>query len=374
MMDKLDTLTKAAIDLLKEIISIPSFSKEEEAVASYIESFLQKNGIKTNRLLNNIYAFSEPFDANRPTIILNSHHDTVKPAKGYDTDPFTPTVIDDKLIGLGSNDAGGPLVSLIATFIYYHNHQSLPFNLCLIASAEEEISGKNGVELLINSDSFKQQLNGSSILGALVGEPTKMEMAVAERGLLVIDAVAYGIAGHAAREEGINAIDIALNDIKSINEMVFEKTSPLTGKATAKVTVIETENKAHNVVPASCRFVIDVRVNEKYSFEEILQKIQPSIKSELTPRSFRLRSTMIDMQHPIVKAGKQLGWTHYGSPTTSDKALMPFPALKIGPGDSARSHTANEFILLNEISSGIKGYIELLKGTAEQFKQPNGQI
>jgi acetylornithine deacetylase len=156
--------------------------------------------------------------------------------------------------------------------------------------------------------------------------------------------------------------------------MVFEKTSSLTGKATAKVTVIETENKAHNVVPASCRFVIDVRVNEKYSFEEILQKIQSSIKSELTPRSFRLRSTMIDMQHPIVKAGKQLGLAHYGSPTTSDKALMPFPALKIGPGDSARSHTANEFILLNEISSGIKGYIELLKGTAEQFKQPNGQI
>jgi acetylornithine deacetylase len=374
MMDKLDTLTKAAIDLLKEMISIPSFSKEEEAVASCIESFLQKNGIKTNRLLNNIYAFSEQFDANRPTIILNSHHDTVKPAKGYDTDPFTPTIIDDKLIGLGSNDAGGPLVSLIATFIFYHNDHSLPFNLCLIASAEEEISGKNGVELLINSDSFKQQLNGSSILGALVGEPTKMEMAVAERGLLVIDAVAYGKAGHAAREEGINAIDIALNDIKSINEMVFEKTSSLTGKATAKVTVIETENKAHNVVPASCRFVIDVRVNEKYSFEEILQKIQSSIKSELTPRSFRLRSTMIDMQHPIVKAGKQLGWAHYGSPTTSDKALMPFPALKIGPGDSARSHTANEFILLNEISSGIKGYIELLKGTAEQFKQPNGQI
>jgi acetylornithine deacetylase len=374
MMNNFDTITKDAIDLLKEMISIPSFSKEEEAVASCIESFLQKNGIKTNRLLNNIYAYSEVFDENRSTIILNSHHDTVKPAKGYDTDPFTPTIIDDKLIGLGSNDAGGPLVSLIATFIYYHRDQNLPFNLCLIASAEEEISGKNGIELLLNSDSFKQQLRGSSILGAIVGEPTKMEMAVAERGLLVIDAITHGIAGHAAREEGINAIDIALNDIKSINEMIFEKVSTLTGKTTAKVTVIETENKAHNVVPASCRYVIDVRVNENYSFEEILQKIQSSVNSELTPRSFRLRSTMVDMQHPLVEAGKQIGWKHYGSPTTSDKALMPFPALKIGPGDSARSHTANEYILLNEISLGIKGYIDLLKGTAEQIKQPNGQI
>lgn len=373
-MNNFDTLTKDAISLLKEMIAIPSFSKEEEAVASCIDSFLLKNGIKTNRLLNNIYAFSEAFDESRPTIILNSHHDTVKPAKGYDTDPFTPTILDDKLIGLGSNDAGGPLVSLIATFIFYHKNQNLPFNLCLIASAEEEISGKNGVELLLNTDSFKQQLRGSTILGALVGEPTKMEMAVAERGLLVIDAVAHGVAGHAAREEGINAIDIALNDIKFINDVIFEKVSPLTGKATAKVTVIETENKAHNVVPASCRFVIDVRVNENYSFEEILQKIQSSVKSELMPRSFRLRSTMIDMQHPLVKAGKALGWEHYGSPTTSDKALMPFPALKIGPGDSARSHTANEYILLNEISSGIKGYIDLLKSTAEQLKQPNGQI
>jgi acetylornithine deacetylase len=374
MMNNLDTLTKDAIHLLKEMIAIPSFSKEEEAVASCIESFLHNNGIKTHRLLNNIYAFSEAFDVSLPTIILNSHHDTVQPAKGYDTDPFTPTIIDDKLIGLGSNDAGGALVSLIATFIYFQKDQSLPFNFCLIASAEEEISGKNGVELLLNNDAFKQQLRKSTILGAIVGEPTKMEMAVAERGLLVIDAVAHGIAGHAAREEGINAIDIAINDIKFINEMVFEKVSPLTGKATAKVTVIETENKAHNVVPASCRFVIDVRVNENYSFEEILQQIQSSVKSELTPRSFRLRSTMIDMQHPIVKAGKQLGWAHYGSPTTSDKALMPFPALKIGPGDSARSHTANEYILLNEISLGIKGYIDLLKGTAEQIKQPKEQI
>jgi acetylornithine deacetylase len=369
-MEKFDTITSDAIHLLQKMIAIPSFSKEENEVATCIEDFLKERGIVAHRLQNNVYAHSAFFNETKPTIILNSHHDTVKPARGYDTDPFTPTLTGDKLVGLGSNDAGGPLVSLIATFIHYYKNEKPPFNLCLVASAEEEISGKNGVELVLNDTGFKNQLKGSAIIGALVGEPTKMEMAVAERGLLVIDAIAHGVAGHAAREEGINAIDIALDDIKTINDMVFEKVSVLTGKATAKVTVIETENKAHNVVPASCKFVIDVRVNEHYTFEEILQQMQSSVKSELTPRSFRLRSTMIDMQHPLVKAGKKLGWIHYGSPTTSDKALMHFPALKIGPGDSARSHTANEYILLSEIASGIKGYIELLEETAIQIEQP----
>ncbi len=370
-MNNLDTLISDATDLLKEMISIPSFSKEEDTVASCIESFLVKRNITTHRLLNNIYAFNHAFNSNKPTIVLNSHHDTVKPAKGFDTDPFTPTVIDNKLIGLGSNDAGGPLVSLIATFLYYYNHQDLPFNLCLIASAEEEISGKNGVELLLNNEAFQKQLGGSTLIGALVGEPTKMEMAVAERGLMVIDALAQGLAGHAAREEGINAIEIALKDIANINSIVFDKVSPLTGKTTAKVTVIETDNKAHNVIPSSCRFVIDVRVNECYSFEEIISTIQSVVSSQLQARSFRLRSTMIEMNHPIVLAGKKLGLAHYGSPTTSDKALMHFPALKIGPGDSARSHTANEYILLDEIADGIKGYINLIKETALQIEQLN---
>jgi acetylornithine deacetylase len=370
-MNNINTLTSDAIALLKEMISIPSFSREEDAVASCIESFLHKRNITTQRLLNNVYAFNHEFNFNKPTLVLNSHHDTVKPAKGYDTDPFTPTLIDDKLIGLGSNDAGGPLVSLIATFLFYYTHQALPFNLCLIASAEEEISGKNGVELLLNNEVFQQQLGGSTIFGALVGEPTKMEMAVAERGLLVIDAVAHGAAGHAAREEGINAIDIALKDIVTINSMVFDKISPFTGKTTAKVTVIETDNKAHNVIPSACKFVIDVRVNEYYSFEEIISLIQSVVSSQLQARSFRLRSTMIDMNHPIVLAGRKMGWPHYGSPTTSDKALMPFPALKIGPGDSARSHTANEYILLDEIASGINGYIDLIKATATQIEHLN---
>lgn len=370
-MNNLDTITNDAIELLKEMISIPSFSKEEASVASHIASYLEKRNIKTNRLVNNIYAFNTAFNASKPTIILNSHHDTVKPAQGYTTDPFTPTLAGDQLIGLGSNDAGGPLISLIAAFIYFYNESNLPFNLCLIASAEEEISGKNGVELVLNDAEFKQQLNGSMLLGALVGEPTKMEMAVAERGLLVIDAIAHGVAGHAAREEGTNAIGNAINDIQQINTLDFEKVSNLTGRTTAKVTVIETDNKAHNVIPSSCRFVIDVRVNELYSFEEIMRLLQANLTSDLTPRSFRLRSTMIELSHPLVKAGIQLGKSYYGSPTTSDKALMHFPALKIGPGDSARSHTANEYIMLNEIEAGIKDYIALLQETANQLKPIN---
>ncbi len=371
MMNNLDIITTDAIELLKEMISIPSFSREEEAVANCIEKFLQQRDISTDRLMNNLYAFNKAFDEGKPTIILNSHHDTVKPAQGYTTDPFTPSIINNKLIGLGSNDAGGPLVSLIATFIYFYKESNLPFNLCLIASAEEEISGKNGVELVLNDADFKQQLNGSMLLGALVGEPTKMEMAVAERGLLVIDAVAQGVAGHAAREEGTNAIGVAINDIQQINTLDFEKVSNLTGRTTAKVTVIETENKAHNVIPSSCRYVIDVRVNELYSFEEIMSSLQKNVKSELTPRSFRLRSTMIELSHPLVKAGIQLGKSFYGSPTTSDKALMHFPALKIGPGDSARSHTANEYIMLSEIAAGINDYIALLQETANQLKTIN---
>ena len=357
-------LSKDAISLLKGMIAIPSFSKEEQAVADHIEQNFNAKGIETQRLMHNIYARNRFFQASKPTILLNSHHDTVKPAKGYLTDPFVPTEEGDKIIGLGSNDAGGPLVSLIAAFMHFYERNELPFNLVIAATAEEEISGKNGVELLLNDPGFKQYLMGSPIIGALVGEPTKMEMAVAERGLLVLDATAQGKAGHAARNEGVNAISIALKDIQQIESLVFDRESELTGKTTAKVTVIETENKAHNVVPAQCRFVIDVRVNECYTFEEVTARLKSAISSELQPRSFRLRSTLIPLDHPLVKAGHQMGLPHYGSPTTSDKALMPFPALKIGPGDSARSHTANEYILKSEITDGISRYIELIEKTA----------
>lgn len=358
------TIIQESIELLKSMIAIPSLSREEKEVADHIEKFLQLHNVTTSRLQNNVYAFNKNFNPLKSSILLNSHHDTVKPAAGYTTNPFEAVEIDEKIIGLGSNDAGGPLVSLIAAFRHFHTATDLPFNLILAATAEEEISGKNGVELLINDQAFKEQLKGSPIIGALVGEPTRMEMAVAERGLLVLDAVATGKSGHAARQEGINAISIALKDIQRIEDMRFEKVSALTGETRATVTVIETENKAHNVVPASCKFVVDVRVNECYSFEEILETFRKQLNSEINPRSFRLRSTMIPMEHPLVLAGTAMGLPHYGSPTTSDKALMSFPALKIGPGDSARSHTANEYIYKNEIAAGINGYIQLLEKAA----------
>lgn len=360
-------ITNNAINLLKKMIATPSLSKEEKEVADLIEQYLQENGITTERLINNVYALNKYFDPSKQSILLNSHHDTVKPAKGYTTDPFTPTEREGRLIGLGSNDAGGPLVSLIATFIYFFERNDLPFNIILAATAEEEISGTNGVELLLKDETFLEKLHGSEIMGALVGEPTKMQMAVAERGLLVLDATVHGKAGHAAREEGVNAIYLAMKDIEAIETIDFEKVSDLLGKTTAKVTVIETENKAHNVVPASCKFVVDVRVNEQYGFDEVLDRLKTSVKAELAPRSFRMKSSMIPMDHPIVKAGKQLGLSHYGSPTTSDKALMNFPALKIGPGDSARSHTADEYIYISEIENGISGYIQLLEGTISVY-------
>ena len=360
-------ITNSAIDLLKKMIATPSLSMEEKVVADLIQQYLQDNGISTGRLINNIYALNKYFDPSKRSILLNSHHDTVKPAKGYTTDPFTPTEIEGRLIGLGSNDAGGPLVSLIATFIHFFDRNDLPFNIILAATAEEEISGTNGVELLLKDETFLEKLHGSEIMGGLVGEPTKMQMAVAERGLLVLDGTVHGKAGHAAREEGVNAIYLAMEDIQAIAGLDFEKTSDLLGKTTAKVTVIETDNKAHNVVPASCRFVVDVRVNEHYDFDEVLEHLKANLKAELVPRSFRLRSSMIPMDHPIVKAGKQLGLSHYGSPTTSDKALMSFPALKIGPGDSARSHTADEYIYITEIENGITGYIQLLEATISVF-------
>jgi len=366
-MDKLKPYSDSALSLLKKMISTPSFSTEEKEVADIIEQFLQQNGVETFRILNNVFAKNERFDKSKKTILLNSHHDTVKPAIGYTSDPFTAVEHDGKIIGLGSNDAGGCLVSLIATFIFYHKNNTLPFNLVLAATAEEEISGKNGIELLLKENLFLEALEGSEIIGALVGEPTKMQMAVAEKGLLVIDAVAIGKPGHAAREEGINAINIAMKDIAAINSLVFDKVSPFTGKAKATVTSIETPNKAHNVVPAECKFLIDIRVNELYSFEEIISKLKSLLKSELTARSFRMKSTMIPLDHVLVKAGISMGLTHYGSPTTSDKALMTFPALKIGPGNSARSHTADEFILIEEVEKGIEGYIKLLEQTANLF-------
>jgi len=341
-----------AIDLLKQLIATPSFSKEEDNSSALIRSFLESNEVKTEQYLYNIWTKNKYFDTNKSTILLNSHHDTVKPNKGYTLDPFAAIEKGGKLFGLGSNDAGGSLVSLIATFLYFYDKENLKYNIILAATAEEEISGHNGIEVLL------PQLG--KIDFAIVGEPTQMQMAVAEKGLMVLDCTANGKAGHAAREEGENSIYKAITDIEWFNSYKFDKVSDLLGPVKMSVTVIETDNKAHNVVPAQCKFVVDCRVNELYTFEEMLDIIKSNVQSEINPRSTRLRSSSIALNHPIVEAGLKTGRSYYGSPTTSDKALMNFPALKIGPGDSARSHTADEYIYIDEIKNGIELYIQLL--------------
>lgn len=350
---QVNILKQDAVGLLKKLISVPSFSKEEGETAVILEDFLQNKGVEVNRYMNNVWAKNKYFDENKPCLLLNSHHDTVKPNKAYTLNPFLPFENEGKLFGLGSNDAGGCLVSLMAVFLYFYEHENLVYNIVFAATAEEEISGINGIEVLL--------FQLPKIECGIVGEPTQMQMAIAERGLLVLDVTATGKAGHAAREEGENALYKALPDIEWFRNYRFEKISPLLGAVKMTVTVIDTENKAHNVVPSQCRFVVDTRVNELYTFEEVLATIQSHVQSEVVPRSLRMRSTSIELEHPLIKAGLALGRTYYGSPTTSDKALMPFRTLKMGPGDSARSHTADEYIYLIEIFEGIELYIELLK-------------
>ena len=348
-----EILTSKAVSLLKQLISTPSFSKEENDTAELITHFFESNQIPCARVGNNIYAKNAHYDVHKPSVLLNSHHDTVKPNKGYTMDPFTPVEKEGKLFGLGSNDAGGCLVSLLATFLYFYDKENLTHNVVFAASAEEEISGVNGIELVL-------PYLGNINFG-IVGEPTKMDMAVAERGLMVIDCISNGRAGHAARNEGENALYKAIEDINWIRHYKFDKVSDLLGESRMSVTIIETENKQHNVVPTQCKFVIDVRVNELYTFEEILEALKSNLQSQYKPRTTRMKSTSIALDHPLVRAGISLGRGYYGSPTTSDKALMPFPTLKMGPGDSARSHTADEYIFIDEIRNGIELYIQLVE-------------
>ncbi len=351
----LEALTNTATELLRQLIATPSFSREEGATADILYQLLQKQNCHPQRLGNNVWATTPPVSG-QPVILLNSHHDTVKPVSGWTKDPFTPEVAEGKLYGLGSNDAGGCLVSLLATFLHFKDQRDLPFQLIFAASAEEEISGANGIAALL------PELGNIDF--AIVGEPTLLDMAIAEKGLMVIDGEAEGIAGHAAREEGVNALYKAVEDIQTIRQFSFPRTSQLLGPVKVSITQIEAGTQ-HNVVPDKCRFVLDVRTNEKYANEEVFELLQNMTQSMLKARSFRLNSSGIALDHPIVKSGLQLGLKYYGSPTLSDQALMPFPSLKIGPGDSARSHTANEFINLKEIAAGIETYIALLKGMSQ---------
>jgi len=351
MKDK-DSLFQDSLALLKQLISVSSLSREEVLTAALIEEFFKKRRIKTFRRGNNIWAYNAHYALNKPTILLNSHHDTVKANPGYTRDPFKPTENGGKLYGLGSNDAGGCLVSLIATFLYFYESVDLKYNFCLVASAEEEISGRNGIESVLEDI--------GPIDFAIVGEPTLMNLAIAEKGLMVLDCHATGVAGHAARNEGDNAIYKAIADIQWFKDYTFEKVSPTLGPVKMSVTMIQAGSQ-HNVVPADCSFVVDVRTTDAYTNEETLAIIKSHVSSEVSARSTRLKSSSIPEEHPIVQAGIALGRKCYGSPTMSDQALIPAPSLKLGPGDSARSHIADEFIYIDEIREGIELYIAMLQ-------------
>ena len=339
-----------AITLLSSLISIPSLSRDEEKAADFLQNYIEESGIMTGRAGNNIWCISPMFDTRKPTILLNSHIDTVKPVNGWRKHPFTAKLENGKLYGLGSNDAGASVVSLFQVYRYLSATEQA-YNLIFLASCEEEVSGKDGIESVL-------PLLPPITLG-IVGEPTEMHPAIAEKGLMVLDVKAYGKAGHAARNEGENAIYKALEDIQWFKDHRFEKESPLLGPVKMSVTQVNAGTQ-HNVVPDLCNFVVDIRSNECYSNEELYQEIVSYVKSEVKARSFRLNSSHIDLEHPLVKRAIQLGRVPFGSPTLSDQALMKFPSIKIGPGKSSRSHTADEYILVSEIEEAIQLYIQLL--------------
>ncbi|MBC3786409.1 M20 family metallo-hydrolase [Spirosoma utsteinense] len=350
-MSQSTALADNALALLKRLIATPSFSREEDQTAALIEAFFQQNQIPFDRLQHNVWAKNRHFDPAKPTLLLNSHHDTVRPNTSYTLDPFEPIERDGKLFGLGSNDAGGCLVALLATFVHFYDRPGMTHNIIMAATAEEEISGRNGLELLL------PELPPLSF--AIVGEPTEMQLAIAEKGLLVLDCTAHGVSGHAARDEGENAIYNAIRDIDWLTGYQFPKVSPTLGPIKLSVTMIQAGTQ-HNVVPDSCTFTIDARVTEQYTLEEVIETIRANVRADVKPRSIRLKPSSIPADHPIVQAGIALGRHTYGSPTTSDQAVLNCPSLKCGPGHSGRSHSADEFIYLREIGDGIDGYIQML--------------
>lgn len=346
------TLVGDAHALLKRLIATPSFSREENQTADLIEAYFREKRIPYERLKNNVWATNHHFDAAKPTLLLNSHHDTVKPNKSWTLDPFEPLEQDGKLFGLGSNDAGGCLVSLLAAFAYFYDRSGMTHNIVMAATAEEEVSGRDGLELLL------PELPPISF--AIVGEPTEMQLAIAEKGLLVLDCTAHGVSGHAARDEGENAIYNAIQDINWLTTYQFPKVSPTLGPIKLSVTMINAGSQ-HNVVPDVCSFTVDVRVTEQYTLEDVIETIRTNVRADVNPRSIRLKPSSISAEHPIVQAGLALDRHTYGSPTTSDQAVLNCPSLKCGPGHSGRSHSADEFIYLREISEGVDGYIQMLE-------------
>ena len=350
-MKNIQTLTQEAIALLKALIETPSFSSEEDKTALLIENWFNQNSIPFERENNNIWAFNKNFDKAKPTLLLNSHHDTVKPNQGYTKNPFEAIVGDGKLFGLGSNDAGGALVSLMATFTHFYAVENLPYNLVMVASAEEENSGQNGLNSVLK--------HLPELDCAIVGEPTLMQLAVAEKGLLVLDVIVKGTASHAAHNNPDNPIYKAMAVIEWFKTYQFEKISDVLGPVKITVTQISA-GKQHNVVPAECHLVIDIRVNDCYNNTEILETVRAKVNAEVTPRSMQLNASSIPVSHRLVQAGIALGRTTYGSPTLSDQSVLSCKSLKLGPGETLRSHSADEFIYVTEIEEGIQLYIKTL--------------
>ena len=339
--------TQQAIELLKRLIATPSVSRDEATAADIVEAEFSQMGFVPRRVGNNIWVEAWEHDELKPTILLDAHIDTVKPNAQWSRDPFAPTIEGDRLYGLGSNDTGGSLVAMIAAFSQLAKTEQ-PYNLIMLASAEEEVTGVNGVRAVL------PELG--KIDFAIVGEPTGMNPAVAEKGLMVLDCTAYGVAGHAAREEGVNAIYKALKDIEWFRTHCFERVSPMLGPVKMSVTGVQAGTQ-HNVVPDTCRFVVDIRSNGLYTNEEILAILRPMLRSTITPRSTRLNASSTPLDTPIIQRAQALGIPIYGSPTMSNMALLACPKVKFGPGDSSRSHTANEYIHIHEIEQAI----ELLK-------------
>ncbi|MCQ2220600.1 MAG: M20 family metallo-hydrolase [Prevotella sp.] len=349
-MTTIDTLTNDAVTLLKELIATPSVSRDEEKAADIMQKAMEGYGFSPIREGNNLWIIDTDMRPDRPTLLLNAHIDTVKPVASWTRDPFSPTIEGDTLYGLGSNDCGGGLVSLLQVFRYMQD-KPRNYNLVYLASAEEEVSGVNGIRRVIDLLPH--------IDVAMVGEPTGMQPAVAEKGLMVIDMTAHGKSGHAARGEGINAIYEALDDMRWIRDYRFEKVSEFLGPTVMNLTVVNSGTQ-HNVIPDECKMIVDVRSNENYDNEEIFHFIDKNTKSDCKARSYHLRSSRISLDHSLIQKLTAMGKVPFGSPTLSDQALMPWESFKLGPGQSSRSHSADEFICISEIRDAIETYIELL--------------